>query len=150
MPSEKDKILEFKQYMKSNKMPCIIYADTESLLSNIDAYANNPEKSSTTKIGEHISCGYSISTIWRFDHIEDKHTLYRRKDCMKKFCESLREHAKSIIDFEKKKMLPLTRKELKSFIDADVCYLCRIRSLKYVSKNINSQKVRDHYHYMGI
>ena len=33
-----------------------------------------------------------------FDHIEDKHTLSRRKD---------------IIDFEKKKMLPLTRKELK-------------------------------------
>ena len=31
MPSEKDKILEFKQYMKSNKMPYIIYADLESL-----------------------------------------------------------------------------------------------------------------------
>ena len=27
MSSEKDKILEFKQYMKSDKMPCIIYAD---------------------------------------------------------------------------------------------------------------------------
>ena len=37
---------------------------------------------------------------------------------MKKICESLREHAKSIIDFEKKKMLPLTRKELKSHEDA--------------------------------
>ena len=30
---------------------------------------------------------------------------------MKKFCESLREHAKDIIDFEKKKMLPLTKEE---------------------------------------
>ena len=28
-----------------------------------------------------------------FDHIKDKNTLYRGKDCMKKFCESLREHA---------------------------------------------------------
>ena len=27
MSSEKEKILEFKQYMKSDKMPCIIYAD---------------------------------------------------------------------------------------------------------------------------
>ena len=34
---------------------------------------------------------------------------------MKKFFESLREHAESITDFEKKKMLPLTRKELKSY-----------------------------------
>ena len=33
---------------------------------------------------------------------------------MKKFCESLREHTENIIDFEKKKMLLLTKKELKS------------------------------------
>ena len=29
---------------------------------------------------------------------------------MKKFCDSLKELAKKITDFEKKKMLPLTRK----------------------------------------
>ena len=29
---------------------------------------------------------------------------------MKMFCESLWEHAKNIIDFEKKKTLPLTKK----------------------------------------
>ena len=55
-----------------------------------------------------------MSTIWAFDHIKSKHTLYRRKDCTKKCCEFLREHAKNIIDFEKKKMLPLTKEELKS------------------------------------
>ena len=33
---------------------------------------------------------------------------------MKMFCTSLREQAKNIIDFEKKKMLPLTKEELKS------------------------------------
>ena len=32
MPSEKDNILEFNQYMKLNKMPCITYADFESLI----------------------------------------------------------------------------------------------------------------------
>ena len=55
-----------------------------------------------------------MSTIWVFYHIENKHTLYRRKNCMKKFCSSLREHEKNIIDFEKIKMLPLTKKKLKS------------------------------------
>ena len=50
---------------------------------------------STTKISEHIPCGYSMSTIWAFDHIENKHTLYRGEDCMKKFCTSLREHIKN-------------------------------------------------------
>ena len=54
-----------------------------------------------------------MSTIWRY-HIEDKLILYYGKDCKKKFFTSLREHAKNIIDFEKKKMLPLTKEELKS------------------------------------
>ena len=35
-------------------MPYIIYADIKSLIIKIDRYANNPEKSSTTKIGQHI------------------------------------------------------------------------------------------------
>ena len=69
----------------------------------------NPENSSRTKIGEHIPFGYSLSTIWGFDHIEDKSTLYCGNDFMKNFCKSLRKHAKSIIDIENKKMLPLTR-----------------------------------------
>ena len=42
--------------MKSDKMPYSIYADFESLIKKIDGRANNPEKSSTTKIGEHIPC----------------------------------------------------------------------------------------------
>ena len=56
-----------------------------------------------------------MSTIWGFDHIENKHTLCCGKDCIKKFCTSLREHTKNIIDFEKKKMLPLTKEELKLY-----------------------------------
>ena len=89
MPSEMGKILEFKHYSKSNKMPYIIHADIESLIRKIDGCANNPEKSSTMKISEHIPWRYSVSTIWRFNHIESKYTLYHGKDCMKKFCESL-------------------------------------------------------------
>ena len=32
MPSEKDRELEFSWYMELDKMPYIIYADTESLI----------------------------------------------------------------------------------------------------------------------
>ena len=55
-----------------------------------------------------------MQTIWEFDQIENKHSLYRGDDCIKTFCEFLRERAKNITDSEKKKMLPLTKKELKS------------------------------------
>ena len=37
-----------------------------------------------------------MSAIWAFDNITNKHTLYRRNDCMKNICESLRENAKNI------------------------------------------------------
>ena len=70
MTSEKDNILEFNQYIKTNKMSYIIYADIESLIKKIDGCANNPENSLTTKIGEHILCRYSMLTIWAFDNIE--------------------------------------------------------------------------------
>ena len=105
-----DKILEFNQYVHPDKMPYIIYADMEPSIKNIDACPNNPENSSATKVGEHIPCGYSMSNIWVFDHIEIKHTLYCEKYCMKKFCNFLG----NITDFEKKKMLPLRNEELKS------------------------------------
>ena len=45
------------------------------------------------KIGEHIPCEYSISKIWTFDGIENKHNVYRGEHCIKRFCKSLREHA---------------------------------------------------------
>ena len=94
-------------------------------------------------------CGYSMSTIWTFDNIENKHTLYHGKDCMKEFCSSLREHAKNIIDFENKKMLPLIKEELKSHQDARNCHLCEKRVLKKLSKSINYRRVRGHCHYTG-
>ena len=65
-----------------------------------------------------------MSTIWSFDHIENKHTLYRGKDCMENFFESVNEHTKNIIDFEKKKMLPLTKEELKSHHVSKIYYIC--------------------------
>ena len=52
MPSEKDDILEFNQYMKSDKMLHIIHDDIELLMKKIDECANIPENSSTTNIGE--------------------------------------------------------------------------------------------------
>ena len=63
-------------------MPYIIYADIKSLIKRMGGCRNNPENSSTTQIGEHIPCGYSVIKIWAFDHIKNKHTLSQGKDCM--------------------------------------------------------------------
>ena len=78
-----------------------------SLIRRIDGCKNNFENSSTINECEYIFCGYSMSTIWTFDGIENKHDVYRREDCIKTYCESLREHARKIINFEKKKIVSL-------------------------------------------
>ena len=51
------KMLEFNQYWKSDNTPSIIYADLESLVKKEGRHKINPEKSSTTKLGENIPCG---------------------------------------------------------------------------------------------
>ena len=68
---------------------------------------------------------------------------------MKKCSTSSRDHAKNIIEFEKKKTLPLSKEELKSHQDSKVRYICWKRILKKHSKTINYRKVRDHCHYAG-
>ena len=85
------------------KMPFIIYADLESLLEKMSTCHNNPEKSSTTKIDEHTTSGYSLFTNFLFDLSKSKLDCYRGKDCMEKFLKGSKEHATKIINYEKKK-----------------------------------------------
>ena len=87
MPSEDNKIMEFNEHQKSDEMPYIFNADVESSIKRIDECKNNPEKLSTTKIGEHTPCRYLMCTIWAFDGIENKNNIYRAEDWMKIFCE---------------------------------------------------------------
>ena len=44
-----------------------------------------------------------MSTILLFKSIGNKHDVYKGKDYMKTFCESVREHALEIINFIKQK-----------------------------------------------
>ena len=101
MPPENKKILEFNQYQKSAKAQFIIYADLECVIEKIKECKNNLENSSTAKIGKRIPSDFKISAISSFNRIENKHDVHRGKDCMKKLCESVREHAMKIIFFHK-------------------------------------------------
>ena len=57
----------------------------------------NQNKQTNKKIGGHIPYRYPMSTIWKFDNIENKHTLNLEEDCMKIFFSSLRVHATNVI-----------------------------------------------------
>ena len=90
-----------------------------------------------------------MSTISLFRSIENEHDVYRGKDCMKKFCESLREHAMKIINFKKKKMKLLTKEQQESYENAKICYICKEKFENKYLKDKKYCKVRDHCHYTG-
>ena len=87
-----------------------------------------------------------MSTIWAFHPIKNKHSLCRWVDCMKKACSSLRVHATNLINFERKKMLPLTKNDLKL---RQYTTICGKASLKKFAKDKNYRKVRDYCHFTG-
>ena len=88
IPSEDTEILEFNQYQKPDKAPFAIYADSEFLIEKVVGCKNNPENSFTKKVGQHIPSDLSILIILPFRNIENKHDVYRVKDCIKFFGES--------------------------------------------------------------
>ena len=108
-------VLEFNQYQKFDKAPFIINAYLECWIEKIHECENNAEISSTAKISEHILSDFSVSTISSFKSIENKHDVYRGKDCKKAFCESLKEHAMEIINFKKKKIKLSTKEQQISY-----------------------------------
>ena len=146
MPNEDNKIIKCNQGEKSIKLTFIIYADLECLLEKMNTCYNNPEESSTTEINKHTPSGYSLFTHCSFDKTENKLDYYRGKDCMKIFCKDLRTHATKIINYEKKKMIPLTIKEKIHHSEQKICYICK----KEFDKNDKKHyKVRYHCHYTG-
>ena len=146
MPTKDNNIIKYNQGEKFIKMPFTIYADLECLLEKMSTCQNDPNKSSTTKINKHTPSGYSIFKHCSFDESKNKLNYYRGDDCMKKFCKDLREHSIKIINYEKKKMIPLTTKKEIYYNRQKVCYICK---KEFDTNDKKQQKVRDHCHYTG-
>ena len=86
-----------------------------------------------------------MSKISFFRSVENKHDVYRGKDCMKKFCESLREHAMKIIDFKKKK----TISKIAAGIKWKYFYICKEKLKKKIFERQKYCKLRDYCYYTG-
>ena len=111
MPDEDKKILKYIPGEKSLKVLFIIYADLECLLRKINICQINPEKSYTEKKALHRPSDYSLVTCCSFDKFKNERKYYRGEDCMKMFCKDLKDQAMKIINYEKKKIIPLTDEE---------------------------------------
>ena len=124
MPDEDNNILEYVPRKKSLRVPFIIYADLECLLKKIDTCLNNSDKSYAKKKALHKPSGYSLVTCCSFDKSKNEHKYYRGKDCMKTFCEDLKDQAMKIVNHERKEMMPLTGEEKESYENQEICHIC--------------------------
>ena len=67
---------------------------------------------------------------------------------MEKFFKDLREHATKRINYEKKKNIPLTKKEEKNHNMQKVCYICK-KEFNTDDSDKKHHKVKDHCHDTG-
>ena len=52
-----------------------------------------------------------------------------------------------IINFKKKKIIPLTNEQQESYEKAKICHICKIKFVHKYTNDKNCHKVRDHCHY---
>ena len=148
---EKGTILKFKHHERSEKVPFIIYADTEALIKEMQNCDPNPQNSYTKKYQKHepISFSYYIKSF--DDNVyESKLRKYTGEDAMEKFVEWIEEDVKDIANIPDVEMI-FGSNELKQFDEATKCWICNeefddTADEKGYRKN---EKVKDHCHYTG-
>ena len=97
---------------KIYETPICNYLDLECIFKKIHSCQNNSKKPYTEK-KMHIPSGYLLFTRCLFDTTKNKLDCYNI--AWKRFSEDLKEHAAEIIDYEKRKIVPLTYTENKSY-----------------------------------
>ncbi|XP_047513541.1 uncharacterized protein LOC125055226 isoform X2 [Pieris napi] len=135
--------LNFDKFQRKNKLPFVIYADFEALLSPIASCSNNPTKPSTINIQRHdvYSFGYYIKCS--YDDKLSKYLTYTGENCALKFMQFLQEDLKNItknILFQKPPC-PLSFEEQHLIKTYQTCYVC--------NKNLNGESMVYHDWYTG-
>ena len=78
--------------------------------------------------------------------------MNRRKDCIKRFCNDLKQLTTEIINYVERGMIPLTSDDVTLYENQKVCHICRGEFCYDKNKKKEFklyQKVRDHCHYTG-
>ena len=97
LPENNKKIKEHKFGSKALRMNDIIYVDLECLLVNYDTCSNDPNKSHTINIVQHMPSGYSITTL-RNHNNSTRVIKYRGEGCIQKLCSELRSIGTELFD----------------------------------------------------
>ena len=142
MPKKGD-ILKFENYYKGERLPFIIYADTESLIKPIQTCEADPKKSYTKKYQKHEPISFSYYIKCFDDNVFSKKPRnYTGLDAMQKFVEWLENDVKEIANIPEKRMI-FGEKEKEQYEKETKCWICKGKFKE------DDKKVRDHCHFTG-
>ena len=103
---EKGTMLMFKHHERSEKLPFIIYADTEALIKEMQNCDPNPQNSYTKKYQKHEPISFSYYIKFFDDNVyESKSRKYIGEDAMEKFVEWIEDDVKEIANIPDVEMI---------------------------------------------
>ena len=103
---KKGTMLKFKNYHRSEKVPFIIYADSESYIKPLQSCDPNPESSYTKKFQKHEPSSFCYLIKYFDDELcEPKLVSYTGEDAVQKSVEMLEEDIRQITSIPEKKMI---------------------------------------------
>ena len=132
--------LTFKNFLHSEKVPFVVYADTEALIKEIHNCDPNPNKSYTKKYQKHepVSFSYYIKCFGNNVRKPILRTYTKERpeeDAMDVFIKWLEEDVKVIANIRPKEMI-FTKEDEKRFIKSKICWIC--------DEPLKDDKVRNH------
>ena len=118
-------MLKFKNYLHAEKVPFIIYADTECLIKPIQSCEPYPKNSYTKKYQKHEAISYSYLIKCFDDNIyKPRLRFYTGVDAMGKFVEMIEKDVREIANIPKVDMI-FNKEEAERFNKATNCWRCK-------------------------
>lgn len=121
-------VAEFKNVVKMEKAPYVVYADFESVIDKVT--------------GTHKACEYATNLVNSLGE-SLKSNLYRGEDCMPRFFDNL-DAIRDFVDTIPKADMIITPQQQKEFIKSTECYMC---GKEYTpEEHVTNWPVKDHDH----
>ena len=150
---DENSFINFKNRLRSMKHPMVMFADTESILINV----NENRGSGTNRYQKHQMISYCIAV--QYINSKGKKRLilksYRAKDDEEdvsiRFIEQVEKIAIKLANIKANKKLIMTKDDWKNYNSEKICWICNEEFEDYDKDNNNNNKikVRDHDHYTG-
>lgn len=153
LPSEDEKMIEFKAHEKQLNAPFVIYAETEAILQPITDCSENENEMDTSVKGayqKHIphSIGYYLHSHYP-NLVESRYEKYEKSianpDCATWFVNELKKIGEEVYPIlnTNKRMDPMSKEEETHFMSRRSCHICGEQF------KVGDIRVRDHSHLSG-